>query len=84
MVLRTRITIETENLTIIRHARTFLAWCPECHAEVDVIDLPSTSLSDPETAAQMQRWMEHGRLHLWHLPDDTVQICVRSLLQASA
>ncbi len=80
----TRITIETETQTILRHARTVLAWCPQCHAEVDVIDLPSTSLSDPETASQIQGWMKHGGLHLWHLPDDTVQICVRSLLQSSA
>jgi hypothetical protein len=85
MVLRTtRITVETETLTIVRHAKAAHAWCPGCHAEVDVIALPTTSLSDPETAPQMEQWIKRGRLHLRYSPEGTLQICVPSLLQSSA
>ncbi len=84
MVFRTtRITVETETFTLVRHARATIAWCPGCRAEVDVIDLPRTSLSNPETAPQMQQWIKDGRLHLLYLPEGTVQICVASLLQSS-
>ncbi len=83
MVLRTtRITVETETLTIFRRAKASLAWCPGCHAEVDVIALPTTTPADPETAPQMQQWIKH--VHLSYSPDGTLQICVPSLLQSSA
>ncbi len=85
MALRTtRIIVETETLMIVRHARAALAWCPSCQAEVDVIVLSQSSLSDPETASQMQQWIRCERLHRWYSPEGTVHICVPSLLQSSA
>ncbi len=85
MVLRTtRITVETETFTIVRNARAILAWCPKCHAEVDVIELATPSLSDPVTAFQVQQWVEGGGLHLWYSPEGTALICVTSLLQGYA
>jgi hypothetical protein len=47
----TRITVETENLMVIRRAKADLAWCPECRAEVDVITLDNDSLAEPVTAS---------------------------------
>ncbi len=85
MVLRTtRITVETETFTIVRNARAILAWCPGCNAEVDVIEFGMTGLSDAETAAQVQQWINDGRLHLWYSPEGTAQICMTSLLQRYA
>ena len=75
MVLRTtRITVETESLMVVRRAKATVAWCPDCHAEVDVITLTQDSFSELTTAAQMQRWLGTGKLHLWqsrrgHSPD---------------
>ena len=80
----TRIIVETETLTVFLHARAALAWCPRCRAEVEVVVLLSASLSDAETASQVQQWLQCNSLHLWYSPQGTVQICVPSLLQSSA
>jgi hypothetical protein len=79
----TRITVETESLMVVRRAKAVVAWCPDCHAEVDVITLTQDSFSELPTAAQMQRWPGAGKLHLWQSAEGTVQICVTSLLQSS-
>ncbi len=84
MVFRTtRITIETESLTIVRHVKAASAWCPECQAEVDVISLPATSLSDPETAPQMNALINNRGVHVWDSPQGNVHICMFSLLRSS-
>ena len=85
MVLRTtRITVETDMFIMVRRAKATVAWCPECAAEVDVITLTRDSVAEPATSAELERWMSTGKLHLWHSPEGTVQICVNSLLQSSA
>jgi hypothetical protein len=84
VVLRTtRITVETESLMVVRRAKAVVAWCPDCHAEVDVITLSQDSFSEPTTAAHVQRWLGTGSLHLWQSAEGAVQMCVRSLLQCS-
>jgi hypothetical protein len=80
-VKTTRITIETETLMIVRRAKTALGWCPDCHAEVDVITLENDNLAEPVTAAQIQEWLATGKLHLWQAPNGATRICVTSLLQ---
>ena len=80
----TRITVETESLMVVGRAKAVIAWCPDCHAEVDVITLTQDSFSEPITAAQVQRWLGTGKLHLWQPAEGAVQICVTSLLQSSA
>jgi len=85
VVLRTtRITVETESLMVVRRAKAVVAWCPGCHAEVDMITLTQDSFSEPTTAAQVQRWLGTGKLHLSQSAEGAVQICVTSLLQSSA
>jgi hypothetical protein len=85
MALRTtRITVETDIFIVVRRAKATVAWCPECALEVNVITLRRESLTDPATSAELERWMSTGKLHLWHLPDGTVHVCVNSLLQSSA
>jgi hypothetical protein len=80
VVKTTRITVETETLTIIRRAKAVLAWCPDCRAEVDVITLDNDSLAEPVTVAQIQQWLGTGKLHLWQPAHGLAQICVTSLL----
>jgi hypothetical protein len=80
-VKTTRITVETETLVIVRHAKAALAWCPGCRAEVDVVILDSDSLIEPATAAQIHQWQATGKLHLSQPANGPTQICVSSLLQ---
>lgn len=85
MVLRTtRITVETDTLLIVRRARATVAWCPQCSARVDIITFDPDSLAEPATSAELERWINTGKLHLWHSSEGTVQVCVNSLLQCSA
>ncbi len=79
-VRTTRITIQTETLTVVRHAKASLAWCPTCAAEVDVINLAPDRMANRADSAELEQWLNDGKLHLWRLPDSTVQICVNSLL----
>jgi len=84
MVLRTtRITVETDTLMVIRRARAILAWCPDCRAEVNVIALGSDGLAEAATVAQLQHWLDTGKLHSWQPADGPLQICVPSLLQCA-
>jgi probable HAF family extracellular repeat protein len=83
MVLKTtRITVETDTLMVIRRAKAIPAWCPDCRAEVDAIALGSDSLAEAATAAQLQEWLDTGKLHFWQPTDGPAQICVPSLLQS--
>ncbi len=65
MLKTTRITVETDTLMVIRRARAVLAWCPNCRAEVNVINLTTESLANAATTAQFQHWLDTGKLHLW-------------------
>jgi hypothetical protein len=80
-VKTTRITVETETLIIVRHAKAAMCWCPGCRAEVDVVTLDSDSLIEPATAAQIRQWQATGKLHLSQSANGLIQICVSSLLQ---
>jgi hypothetical protein len=77
----TRITVETETLVIVRHAKAAMSWCPGCRAEVDVVTLDSDSLIEPATADQIREWLATGKLHLSQPANGPIQICVSSLLQ---
>lgn len=79
VVKTTRITVETETLIIIRRTRTALAWCPDCRAEVETINV-SESLAEPAAAAQLKEWLDTGKLHMWQPVDGPAQICLISLL----
>ena len=75
-VRTTKITIETEGLLVIRHARTVVDWCPGCQAEVDVVLLG-------EDTAQLLSGLPTGTLHIWSPPEGPALICLRSLVQRS-
>ena len=77
----TRITVETDTLMVVRRAKTVLAWCPDCRSEVNVITLGSDGPAQAATAAQLQQWLNTGKLHFWQHADGPAQICVPSLLQ---
>jgi hypothetical protein len=77
----TRITVETETVTLVRRAILQRAWCPACGAETDVICISDQSLGDPASAVQLRQWAEMGKLHLLQSDGDPGQICLPSLLQ---
>jgi hypothetical protein len=80
MVKTTKITVETESLTIIRRARTSVAWCPDCQAEVEVITLDREVAGESISAVELQHWLAPEKLHIWQPPAGPMQICLTSLL----
>jgi hypothetical protein len=78
VVRRTKITIETENLLVVRQGRTAVTWCIGCQAEVEVM-----LLDDDTAVAQLLRGLPAGTVHIWNPPEGPVQICLPSLLRHS-
>lgn len=82
-VKTTRITVETETVTIVRQAEAVLAWCPECRARVQAITLQDESPAKPVNRAQIQQWLGTDRVHFWLTAEGPARICLSSLLQNS-
>lgn len=80
-VRTTRITVETETITVVRRARVDLGWCPQCGAEADLICLGESTQIDQATVAQIERWQRTNQLHLWQSHDGPMLICVKSLMR---
>jgi len=77
----TKITVETETLTIVRHAKATRGWCADCRAEVDLIILDDKAIADPTTTAGIRAWLVAGKVHFRQPATLPVQICLTSLLQ---
>ena len=54
----TKITIETEGMLVVRQGRTVMAWCSECHAEVEAMLCEETSV------VQLLGGIHAGSLHV--------------------
>ena len=76
----TKITVETETLVIVRHAKATRRWCRDCRAEVNVITLDDNTLVDLTATAPIQEWLTAGKLHFRQPATGSVQIWLKSLL----
>ena len=76
-----QITIETDEVTIIRRHRTQRAWCRECNCQVEVVGTEEAGV----LAGMTQRALRNcGQSQGWHLSqagDGTLLVCVKSLLR---
>ena len=80
VVKTTRITIETENLLVVRKGKTIITWCPACCADVEVMMLEGVSPDKDLPSSYLTDWLATGKLHLWHPGEGSAQICLPSLL----
>ena len=80
---RTEITVETDQVLIIRRHRSQRVWCAECGREVDTVGLDTVGLK--EAAANYvgkQPPLPDGDGRAWHrvqASDGTPLICLESL-----
>jgi hypothetical protein len=81
VVKTTRITIETENLLVVRRGKTIVTWCPACCANVEAMTLEGDSLGKDIPSNYVRHWLRTGKLHLWRPAEGSAQICLPSLLQ---
>ena len=82
MARRTKITIETESLLVLRGRNARRAWCPACAAEVEVIALEEVGLISNLERSALEEWLNAARLHRIHAVEGAVLICLPSLLGA--
>ncbi|HEY6305907.1 MAG TPA: hypothetical protein VI488_05530 [Candidatus Angelobacter sp.] len=79
---RTRITIETEQILIIRRRSCTRQWCWECGRAVDMVDLEQAGAL---TGLARRRLRDCARTEKWHLAaaaDGAPLVCLDSMLAA--
>jgi hypothetical protein len=80
MAKRTKITIETDSLLILRSRNLSRAWCPVCKTEGEVIALANTGAISNLESTVLQGWLNSGELHSSQADDGSTLICLTSLL----
>ena len=80
MAKRTRITIETDSLLVLRGPNQLRAWCPRCGAEAEMIPLNDLGVVSNLPLAEVQAWMEFPDLHHTTGADGVPLICLNSML----
>jgi len=81
MAKQTRITIETDSLLVVKGRNSLRAWCPECHAESEVIPLEGVGVISNLAVPEVEAWIESQELHRSQSADGTALICLNSLLK---
>jgi hypothetical protein len=77
---RTRITIETNSLLILRSRSSCRAWCPRCVTEADMIALDEVGVISNLQRQALEEWLNSEELHRTRAPDGSTLICLNSLL----
>ena len=81
MAKRTRITIDTDSLLVVRGRKSLQAWCPQCGAEAEMIPLHEVGVISNLPPADVQVWMESQDLHHTRTADGALLICLNSMLK---
>lgn len=81
MVRRTRITIETDSLLVLRGRALLWAWCPQCGAQAQMIPLNEAGVVWNLPPVEVQGWLESLALHHTNTSDGTSFICLNSMLK---
>jgi hypothetical protein len=82
-IRRTEVTIETEEIVIIRSTQTaLLPLCPQCCDAVPLVTPEQAAEIVGATTRVIYRWLEEGRIHDLETTEGLVFICPRSLFLA--
>ncbi len=81
MAKRTRITIETESLLVLRGQTSLRAWCPQCGAEAEMIPLNDVGVVSNLPPGEIRAWIESQELHHNRTSDGGSLICLNSMLK---
>jgi hypothetical protein len=84
MAKRTKITIETDSLLVLRGRRSLRAWCPGCGAEGEMIPLKDLAVVSNLPAPEVEAWMQSEELHYTQAADGAHLVCLNSMLKRVA
>jgi hypothetical protein len=79
---RTEITVETDQVLIIRRMRTIRAWCEDCGCEVDMADLAEAEAITGMLGHALRGYAQANHWHLSEGQDRTGLVCLESLLKS--
>jgi hypothetical protein len=85
---RTEITVETEQIWVIRKSRARRGWCPECGREVDMVKLEELGVipgkATPAPTDPMLPGLGDNRGWHWSQAEDgTPLVCIESLRRSN-
>jgi hypothetical protein len=78
---RMRITIETDEVTIIRRLHPRHTWCRECACEVEVVGMEEAGVLAGMTERALRNCAQSQGWHLSQAGDGTLLVCLKSLLK---
>ena len=80
---KTRITVESEQVLIIRRRGCTRHWCWECGREVDAVDLAQAGALTRVHPLQLRDCARNQGWHLIQAAEGLSLVCVESLLKSS-
>lgn len=81
MARQTKITVETDSVLMIRSCKSLKAWCPKCHAEVEMIPFDGVGVISNLTPVEVEAWIQSSDLHHTRTTDGALLICLNSMLK---
>jgi hypothetical protein len=79
---RTEITVETDQVWIVRRRHSTRVWCRECAREVDMVGLADASMLTGITHQGMRHGAQAQEWHFSEGQDGAPLICLESLLKS--
>ncbi len=77
----TRITIETDQVLVLRGCYSSRRWCSQCGADVDFVSFEEASVVAQTAPQALLKLLEGNTLHLLGEVQGLPRICVNSLLK---
>ena len=74
-----RVTVETEQLVIIRRRQITRFWCSQCGDESDFIPVEAVHRMLKEDLSEAKQFLTGDGFHLHKIEDGSVVVCMKSL-----
>ena len=78
---RTEITVETDQVVVIRRRQSLRGWCSHCGCEVDMVGLAEAQALTGMAGQELQGYAEARGWHLSRGHDGSDVICLQSWLK---
>ncbi len=84
MTRKIEITIQTEQILIVRGVQSGREWCPQCGRETDKVNLQTAAALTRAAPGTIQAGFQSGLWHASAAADGTLRVCLASLLARTA
>lgn len=81
MAKRTKITVQTDSLLVLRGGGPVQAWCSRCGSEVEMIPLDGVGVISNLLPREVEAWIDSEDVHHATDADGASLICLDSMLK---